>query len=274
MQNTHLNIAFIGAGNMAKSIVGGLIANAFPANKITLCAPNESTLAETAALFGNRWNTNNRTGTKDANIIVLAVKPVKITEVCREIAPTIDPNTLVLSVAAGVTCDAMEAAFGRKQPIIRCMPNTPSLVSQGAAGLFANPTASPAQKRLAEEILESVGMSCWVNEESLINTVTAVSGSGPAYYFLVMEAMIDAAQAQGLDKDTATRLTLQTALGAAVLAKENNGEVTQLRQKVTSPNGTTEKAIESLEHDGLRELFATAMSKAEQRAEELASEFV
>ena len=273
MTNTKQKITFVGAGNMAKSIVGGLIEKGYPAVNITLCSPTEQSLLESAQSFGTLANINNAEGVADADIVVLAVKPAKVVSVCAEIKEHISSNTLVISVAAGITCEAMTNALGENHPIVRCMPNTPSLVGQGAAGLFANLSVSEEQKQTAESIMRAVGIVSWVKEETLIDTVTAVSGSGPAYYFLLMEAMIDAAQAQGMDRQTATDLTLQTALGAATLAKASDVSVDELRRRVTSPNGTTEQALNTFEANNLRDIVAKALNAAENRSKELAKEF-
>ncbi len=270
---TRPRITFIGAGNMAKCIVGGLVTKGYPPNLITFCAPNLEKLKETASTFRTNFTDINSEGTKEADVVILSVKPGLIKNVCNEIAAEIDSTKLVISVAAGITCETMEAVFGEKQPIIRCMPNTPALVTQGATGMFANDNVSEEQRQIASLIIEAIGIQCWVETENLIDVVTSVSGSGPAYYFLIMEAMIDAAQKQGLDKDTATKLTLQTALGAAILAGKSDLDVAQLRKNVTSPNGTTEQAIKSFEEDNLRGSFLKAMKKAECRSKELAKEF-
>ena len=266
-------LTFIGVGNMAKSIIGGLVNNGYPAEQITLCSPSAEKLANSAQHYGCPYTTDNKKGSAEAEVVVLAVKPAMITAVCTEIASSLKPDTLVVSVAAGITLEAMEKALPVGQAIVRCMPNTPSQVLQGAAGLFANATTSESQKAIAESILGAVGVTCWVQTESQIDSVTAVSGSGPAYYFLMMEAMIAAGEAQGLDKQIATELTLQTALGAAMLAKSSDLSVDELRRRVTSPNGTTERAINCFEDQGIRRIFEEAMSAARIRSQELAQEF-
>ena len=273
MTTSQEKIVFIGAGNMAQSIVGGLIQQGTPKQHITLCSPTQEKLSATQSKFGVLATTDNTQGVQNADVIVLAVKPANIRYVCEEIQPHITADTLIISVAAGITCDTMLHALNDKQPIIRCMPNTPSLVMQGAAGLFANEHVTENQRQQAEKILNAVGISCWVDQESDIDAVTAVSGSGPAYYFLIMEAMIESAQSLGLDQDTATKLTLQTALGAANLAQQSDCSVKELRKRVTSPNGTTERAIQSFETSDLRNMFTKAMQQAKDRAQELAIEF-
>lgn len=266
-------LTFIGVGNMAKSIIGGLIENGYPAEQITLCAPTEEKLAANANTYGTPYTTDNCQGCKEADVIVLAVKPGMITQVCAEISSSLKAGSLVISVAAGITLDAMQKPLPAGQAVVRCMPNTPSQVLQGASGLFANTLTSEVQRKVTESIMGAVGITCWVSKENLIDSVTAVSGSGPAYYFLMMEAMIAAGEAQGLDKATATELTLQTALGAAMLAKSSEVSVDELRRRVTSPNGTTEQAIKSFEANGIRNIFSEAMDAARARSESLAKEF-
>lgn len=266
----NLNIAFIGAGNMARSIIGGLIEGGVDANNIIACARTQESLDNTAAQFNVRTELDAVKAVKNADVVVLAVKPQVLKDVAKFIAPAMAPQTLVLSVAAGITTDSMASWLGQDLAIVRSMPNTPSLLQLGASGAFANSNCSPEQHQVANEILSAVGIVEWVDSEALLNPVTAVSGSGPAYYFLMMEAMIDAGVAMGLDRDSASKLTLQTALGAAKLAQESDVDVAELRRRVTSPAGTTEQAINSFENDNIREIFSRAMNAASNRGAELA----
>ena len=178
----------------------------------------------------------------------------------------------MISIAAGIPISSLQHWLGEGTPIVRCMPNTPSLVQTGAAGLFANTHVSPEQQILAGEILDAVGISCWLDSEEDIDAVTAVSGSGPAYFFLIMEAMEQAGVELGLNQNVARKLTLQTALGAAKMAMESDVEPGELRKRVTSPGGTTQRAIEIFMDGDLAGLFNKAMKGAVERAQEMAQE--
>lgn len=269
MSQTNPKIAFIGSGNMAKAIIGGLIAEGFSPNDLSASGPRLETLAKVAAEFGISVSTDNAATAAKADVIVLAVKPQMMKEVALGLADSLAHKPLIISLAAGITTDSINTWLGGKQAIVRCMPNTPSQVRVGASGLFANTKVSEAQKSTANAILGAVGIVQWVDDEALINPVTAVSGSGPAYFFLIMEAMIDAGVALGLNRDSATELTLQTALGAAILAKQSDVDVAELRRRVTSPKGTTEQAILSFENDEIRAIFTRAMTACSNRAVEL-----
>jgi pyrroline-5-carboxylate reductase len=190
--------------------------------------------------------------------------------VASDLAPAIQKQQpLIISIAAGVQESALRRWLGENVALVRSMPNTPAMIQAGASGLHASKGVSKEQKNLAESILRAVGITCWVDKESLMDAVTAVSGSGPAYFFLVMEAIENAATDMGLDEDTARLLTLQTAMGAARMALESNDSPGILRGKVTSPGGTTEKALNTLEQGNLRELFRNALAAARDRSEEL-----
>jgi pyrroline-5-carboxylate reductase len=261
-------LAFIGAGNMAKAIIGGLIAQGFDAKKITASGPRIENLQKVADEFSVNISTDNLTAAR-ADVIVLAVKPQMLKQVATELSSALTHKPLIISLAAGITTKSLQRWLNSNLSIVRSMPNTPSQVLLGAAGLFANAAVSDEQKNIANAILSAVGIVSWVEQENLINTVTAVSGSGPAYYFLFMEAMIDAAVEQGLSREIATTLTLQTALGAATLAQQSDLDVTELRRRVTSPKGTTEQAILSFEKDQLHTIVKNAMRACTNRAEEL-----
>lgn len=282
-------IAFIGAGNMAKAIIGGLVAEGFKRINLIASGPRQETLDKVAAEFGINITTDNKTAASQADVVVLAVKPQMLKEVCLDLANSLGHKPLIISLAAGITTDSIANWLNHKpsllerslismisinadhadHAIVRCMPNTPSQVRVGASGLFANAEVSAAQRSTANTILGAVGIVQWVNDEALINPVTAVSGSGPAYFFLMMEAMIDAGVELGLTRESATELTLQTALGAAILAKQSDVDVAELRRRVTSPKGTTEQAINSFEKDQIRAMFGRAMTACSNRAVEL-----
>lgn len=262
-------IAFIGAGNMAKAIIGGLLAEGFAPEQISAAGPRMETLAKVAAAFGIAVSTDNGATAAQADVVVLGVKPQMLKEVCLALRDSLAHKPLIISLAAGITTASIASWLGEDQAIVRCMPNTPSQVRLGASGVFANALVSDVQKASANAILGAVGIVQWLEEESLLNPVTAVSGSGPAYFFLMMEAMIDAGVELGLTRDCATQLTLQTALGAAQLAKGSDCDVAELRRRVTSPKGTTEQAILSFERDELRTSVLKAMTACSNRALEL-----
>ena len=262
-------LAFIGAGNMAKAIIGGLIAQGYDAKKITASGPRIENLQKVTDDFSVNITTDNLAAVRNAEVIILSVKPQMLKQVATELSSALAHKPLIISLAAGITTESLERWLNGNLSIVRSMPNTPSQVLLGATGLFANRFVSNEQKQIANEILSAVGIVSWVEQENLINSVTAVSGSGPAYYFLFMEAMIDAAIAQGLSRETATALTLQTALGAATLAAKSDLDVAELRRRVTSPKGTTEQAILSFEKDQLRSIVKDAMQACTHRAEEL-----
>ena len=260
-------IAFIGAGNMASALIGGLIADGTTKDSIIASDPNNEQRSQLHDRYGICTVDNNADTISDASVVVLAVKPQLLQQVCNELsAHLVGKSRLIVSIAAGIRCNTLSKWLNSELPIVRCMPNTPAMLQVGATGLFATSNVSSEQRDQAERILRAVGITLWVDSESDIDSVTAVSGSGPAYYFLVMEAMQAAAEKLGLPEDTAKLLTLQTALGAARMALESQDDPATLRQKVTSPGGTTEQAIMSFEENGLRDLFEKAMSAARDRS--------
>ncbi len=266
-------IAFIGAGNMASAIIGGLINSGSNPQSIWACDPGQDKLEQLAEQFGIRTTTDNLTAIPQADVIILAVKPQIMESVLAPLQTALqNSKPLIISVAAGINLHSLSTWCGGPLPIVRCMPNTPALVGQGASGLYANSETSAQQKNMSEEILNAVGISVWVQSEDELNAVTAVSGSGPAYYFLFMEAMIAAGEKLGLSKETATTLTLKTALGAAAMASDSNIDPAQLRKNVTSPNGTTEQAIKTFMENGLEALVDKALTAASDRSESLSDE--
>jgi pyrroline-5-carboxylate reductase len=220
-----------------------------------------------------RTTSDNIAAVAAADVVVLAVKPQAMKQVLQPLATTLQQRQpLIISIAAGIEIASIARWLGGDLPIVRCMPNTPALVQLGATGLFANAQVSSEQKKLADSILRAVGIALWVDSEAQLDAVTAVSGSGPAYFFLVMEAMRDAGEKLGLARDAAAQLTMQTALGAARMALDSDVDVAELRRRVTSPNGTTERAIASFENDKLRDLFERALSACDARSRELAKD--
>lgn len=263
---TSARIAFIGAGNMAKSIIGGLLAEGYAAPLISASGPRPEHLDRVREQLGIAVSTSNEQLAVAADIVVLSVKPQLLKAVCLALRPALAHKPLIISVAAGITTQSLATWLGDDQAIVRAMPNTPAQLRQGATGLYANARVSADQRASADKILRAVGVVQWLDEERLLDAVTAVSGSGPAYFFLMMEAMIDAGIAQGLTRECATELTLQTALGAARLAAASDTDVVELRRRVTSPKGTTEQAILSFERDDIRAVFQRAMDACAARA--------
>lgn len=269
---THVNnsrIAFIGAGNMANSLIRGLIAKGVPGQQIAACDLDAEKLEQLQTECGIRTGTMAEVAT-EADVVLLAVKPQGMAGVCEALCPSLKQGVLIISIAAGIPLRSLEAWLGSERAIVRCMPNTPALVLEGATGLFANANATAAQSALAEAILSAVGTSAWLASEDAINAVTALSGSGPAYFFLLMEAMEQAGVAMGLAPALARQLTLQTALGAAKLAAGSDVAPDELRRRVTSPGGTTEAAIRSFESADFRAVVEQALFAAQKRSVELA----
>lgn len=265
-------IAFIGAGNMAKSLVGGLLRHGYPAAAIVAADPDASQRAGMAALGVEVVDSNVRAVERAASI-VLAVKPQVMRSVVQDLNNALRSDQLLISIAAGVPSNALARWSPKGVGIVRCMPNTPALYGAGVTALFANEHVTAQQATAAESILAAAGHVIWVKQESAIDAVTAVSGSGPAYFFYLMEAMIDAGIALGLDAETARTLTLKTAYGAAVMANESAIAPAELRRNVTSPGGTTERAISVLDGGQGRALIERAVCEAGQRSVELAKEF-
>ncbi|MEB0044039.1 MULTISPECIES: pyrroline-5-carboxylate reductase [unclassified Pseudomonas] len=264
-------IAFIGAGNMAASLIGGLRAKGLDAAQIRASDPGAETRARVNAEHGIDVFADNADAILDADVVVLAVKPQAMKAVCEAIRPSLKPNQLVVSIAAGITCASLNNWLGA-QPIVRCMPNTPALLRQGVSGLFATAHVSAEQRQQAQDLLSAVGVALWLNEEQQLDAVTAVSGSGPAYFFLLIEAMTAAGVKLGLPADIAAQLTLQTALGAAHMAVASDVDAAELRHRVTSPAGTTEAAIKSFQAGGFEALVEKALTAAAHRSAEMAEQ--
>ncbi|SFR53596.1 pyrroline-5-carboxylate reductase [Thiomicrospira sp. ALE5] len=267
-------IAFLGAGNMAKSLIGGLIASGHPTDALAASDMHADQLTELSQQHGINICTNNL-DLLDYDLLVLAVKPQQLQAVCHELAPLLmhrERLPLFVSIAAGITTDTLSRWLGLDCAIVRTMPNTPALIQTGATGLFANANVTAAQHEQAEQVLRTAGITLWVKDEAMLDAVTALSGSGPAYFFLFMEAMVSAGKNLGLPAETAQLLTLQTALGAAKMALESDVDLAELRARVTSPNGTTEQAIKSFQQAQLDHTVAQAMQAAYQRAQKLADE--
>ena len=265
-------IAFIGGGNMARSLIGGLIRNGATAATIAVSEPNAELRAALARDFSVAAHAENAAAAKSADVLVLAVKPQVMKTVCaglRDIAQARRP--LIVSIAAGIRIDQLDAWLGGNLAIVRCMPNTPALIGAGAAGLCANAACTPGQRELAQNILSAAGLAAWIGNEAQMDTVTAISGSGPAYFFLLVEALIEAAVAQGLPRGAAQQLATQTCLGAGRMLREDGATPAALRRRVTSPNGTTQAALESFAADDFARIVARAVAAATRRGGELSS---
>jgi len=276
-----VKIAFIGCGNMARSLIGGLIANGQSPTNITVADPSEDATHAAAADWGVTVADNNQQAVQTADVVVLAVKPQKMKAVLTDVADTLS-SQLLISLAAGILSKDMLAwsqvpnnkvsASEKEIALIRCMPNTPALLQAGATGLYANSSVSNEQRSIAETILNAVGTIAWVEQESQLDAITALSGSGPAYFFLMIESMTEAAVQLGLAKETATQFAIQTALGAARMAAESGTEPAELRQNVTSPAGTTEAALNNFTNNNFKQIVLSAMQAADKRAQELGKE--
>ncbi len=264
-------IGFIGAGNMARSLAGGLLNNGWSKDKLVLSDPHPEQRQAVMDALGLVVFEHNQEVVARAQVLVLAAKPQSLRALALDMAAAVQKTKpLVISIAAGIRVHDIQRWLGGNLPIVRVMPNTPALVGAGAAGLYANALASDAQRDTAESILRAVGTSVWLKDEALMDVVTAVSGSGPAYFLLVIEALERAAIDHGLDHATARLLAIETAYGAAKMALEGGDEPATLRARVTSPGGTTEQAIKVLEDAGIVALFHDAVGAAVRRSRELA----
>jgi pyrroline-5-carboxylate reductase len=266
------SIAFIGGGNMARSLIGGLVARGTPAATIRVAEPVAELRDGLQRDFGVAVSADGADAVADAATWVLAVKPQVLRGVCEALAPLARASRpLVVSIAAGITATQLERWLGGDVAVVRCMPNTPALLGAGVTGLYANPRVDAAGRQRTEALLAAAGETVWLTDEAKMDAVTAVSGSGPAYVFLLAEAMQAAAIAEGLPADAARTLVLQTILGAARMLTEGDADATELRRRVTSPGGTTQAAIEAFEAGGLRELVANAIAAATQRGHQLSA---
>lgn len=276
MQNlNNLTIGFIGAGNMARSIIGGLINSGLAASQLMVSNPSPAKLEQLIADFkGIQISQDNAQVAQKSEILILAVKPQMMSQMLSSINHLDLAQTLIISVAAGVETETINKQLNKASSslaIVRSMPNTPALVGQGATGLFANGAVSAVQKKQASEIFNAVGSCQWVSNESQMDLVTAISGSGPAHYFLFLEAVTDYAIGQGMEPSVAKSLALQTALGAAIMAQQQSEtSLAQLRQNVTSPGGTTAAAIDSFSNNNFKQIIAQALEASVKRGQQLA----
>ena len=265
-------IGFIGAGNMAYALIKGLLNNGFDANQINISDPNEELLLNRESELKVTTYSDNTSLLSNSDIIFFAVKPQVLSSVCLELKGVVKSKHLFVSIVAGIRSSDINRWLGGNFALIRTMPNTPALFQSGVTGLFANEVVDNEQKSLVESILSSVGECFWVNEEKLIDAITAISGSGPAYFFLLMESMKQAGIALGLDEEIANSLSIQTAYGASLMANKTGKDSRTLRAEVTSPNGTTQSAIESFQDQNFEGIVANATRAAYDRARELSNE--
>ena len=266
------SIAFIGGGNMARSLIGSLIARGEHPESIRVAEPVEVVRESLARDFGVPVFATAQEAVDGAGLWMLAVKPQVMRTLCEGMAATAQSSRpLVVSIAAGITTPQMQRWLGGDAAVIRAMPNTPALLGAGVTGLFATAQVDAAGRQRAEALLASAGRTVWIDDEALMDAVTAVSGSGPAYVFLLAEAMEEAAKAEGLSDSAARMLVLQTVLGAARMLTESDEAPAELRKRVTSPNGTTQAAIETFQEGGFARLVGKAIHAASERGKALSA---
>lgn len=270
-----LRVAFIGGGNMGRGMIGGLIGRGLPADHITVSDLNEAGLAALVRDFGVRTTQDNLEAVRGADVVVLAVKPQQMGPVVEALRPALAASRpLLLSVAAGLRAADLSRWAGAGIAVVRAMPNRPALVGAGASGLYADGSVTPAQRELADLVMAATGLALWVDSEAQLDTVTALSGSGPAYFFRLAELMAEAAAAQGMDPAVARALAAKTLAGAGQLvAAEKDDDLARMRTEVTSKGGTTEAALACFAERGLGDTVRSAMDAAANRSRELADLF-
>lgn len=270
MQSDNPSVTFIGAGNMARALIQGLLNKGLSSGQIRASDPQQ-TARDAAAQLGVAVFADNVAACAPADVVVLAVKPQSAAEVVKALAPP--ANALVVSIMAGIDVASLSAWLPAGQPVVRSMPNTPALLGAGMTALYAGSEVSAGQRNNAEFVLQAAGETVWVDQEQALDAVTAVSGSGPAYFFLLMEAMIQAGTALGLEEPLARKLTLQTAYGAALMARASDDPPSTLRENVTSPGGTTQSALDVMREGKLPDVVVAALRAADARSKELAVQF-
>ena len=267
-------IAFVGGGNMATCLVGGLIAHGTMAASIVVADPVDAQRRKLQERYGVQTDESGATAVREADVVVLAVKPQQMAEAARTIAPIVDlRRPLVISIAAGIRLEDLARWLGPDVPLVRTMPNLPALIDAGVTALFAPPGVDDEARYDAESILSTCGKTVWLEREDLMDVVTAVSGTGPAYFFLLLEVLQAAAVDLGLDPVTARTLCIETAQGAGRMAAASELEPARLREQVTSRGGTTEAAMRVLDGAGVRDIFARAVTAAAHRSSELARQY-
>ena len=265
-------IGFIGAGNMAYALIKGLLSDGFEAKNINVSDANLELLEKRSSELGLTSYSDNVSLLTNSDIVVFAVKPQVLSVVCHELKNKASSDQLFVSIVAGIKSKDINRWLGGDFALVRTMPNTPALFQSGVTGLFANELVNDTQKESVNFLLSAVGECFWVNEENLLDAITAISGSGPAYFFLMMQSMKQAAMALGLDEETADALSIKTSLGASIMATNSGKDSRTLRAEVTSPNGTTQSAIETFQDQHFEGIVAAATRAAYDRAKELSQE--
>ena len=265
-------IGFIGAGNMAYALIKGLLSDGFEAKNINVSDANPELLEKRSSELGVTAQPDNVSLLNNSDIVVFAVKPQVLSVVCHELKNKASTDQLFVSIVAGIKSKDINRWLGGDFALVRTMPNTPALFQSGVTGLYANELVNDLQKKSVNLLLSAVGECFWVNEENLLDVITAISGSGPAYFFLMMQSMKQAAMALGLDEDTADALSIKTSLGASIMATNSGKDSRTLRAEVTSPNGTTQSAIETFQDQNFEGIVAAATRAAYDRARELSQE--
>ena len=272
MTETEFRIAFVGGGNMGGSILAGLLDSGSPESEFLLVDPDE----DKCQAFARRGVTTMRAADarlSRAKMVLFAVKPQVMRQVVAGLGQHLRGDQLFVSVVAGVPCTAIARMLGGNPAIVRAMPNVPALHLAGMSGLYANPVVTSAERQRAEDVLAVVGDTEWFDDEAMIDTVTAVSGSGPAYFFYLMEVMQSQAEALGMGRDSARQLVAATAHGAALMVRRSDTEFSELRRMVTSPKGTTEAAVTTFDREGARQALAKGIQSSWHRSRELGAEF-
>jgi len=272
--NMDMTAAFIGGGNMGGALIRGLVARGLPARKISVGEAHQARRIALADELGVHVTADNREAVQGADVVVLAVKPQDMAGTVQPLADVFAQRPpLVLSIAAGIRVADIENWCGPGVAVVRAMPNRPALNNAGATGMFAPGSLSEEQRELAAQVMGAVGTTVWVTEEDHIDVVTALSGSGPAYFFLVAELMTDAAVNLGLDRASARELAIQTLYGSGLMARASDGDLLRLRAEVTSKGGTTEAAVRAFDAANLRGIVAAALDAATDRGREMAQAF-
>ncbi len=275
-------IGFLGGGNIARSLISGLVKDGTDPSTLLVADRHPEKLADLSAQYGVNIFNNILEVTERANILILAVKPINFENLCRDIRPTLHQlstqnsqpsRPLIISLATGIKITDMTAWLGGKFPIIRAMPNTPSMLQAGATGLFANAETSSSEREMAEKIMRSVGVTAWLHKEEDIEAIIAIAGSAPAYYFRIMELMQEIGEEMGISKDIAKLFITQTLFGAGKMALESPRSLSELRSQVTSKGGTTQAALQALEAGGLKDLLHKALFAARHRGLEIGEEY-
>jgi len=265
-------VTFIGGGNMATALISGLVNPPRAHIQLRVSDPNESARRHLEDTFGAATYTETVPAVADADVILLAIKPQSMQTVLDELRGRTRAGQLVLSIAAGITIRRIRESLGDEVAVVRSMPNTPALIGHGITGVVASDNCSREQRMQAQEILAAAGEVVWLEDEALMDAVTAISGTGPAYYFLLAEALADAARAMGLPAETADRLASVTCFGAGAMLASSPGEAAELRRRVTSPGGTTQAAMKVMDDGRFRELLQRAAEAARKRSRELSEE--